>query len=218
MDKNGGKDILHEHRTNRTLNEKMRKKLVSIVVDLIIHHFGYYPSASEKTMVAKATANLFPCFKTCQSEDGIVSSIDYFHVHFKSLYIFFVNKNFAKFQELFYNVKSKSGWILSNLKNRRVADNQNKNSNDTEKEDENTHDDQMEENTEEYTEENAKDDCIFLRSVVVNSSNRAIIEKKLIATVEYRKKICMDPDNNLLKQFPCLFTHSYLVSCNFMWI
>lgn len=113
-------------------------------------------------------------------------------------------------------MKSKAGWILSNLKNRRVADKRNKNSNDTEKEDENTHDDQMEENIEEYTEENAKDDCEFLRSVVVNSSNRAKIEEKLIATTEYRKKICMNSDNNLLKHFPCLFTHSYLVSYNFV--
>lgn len=46
---------------------------MSIVVELIIQRFGYYPSAHEKTMVAKATVNLFPCFKTCQSEDGIVS-------------------------------------------------------------------------------------------------------------------------------------------------
>lgn len=124
------------------------------------------------------------------------------------------NENFTKFQELFYNVKGKTGWILSNLKNRRVVDKQSKNSGNTEKEDENTHDDE----TEEYTEENAKDDCTFLRSVVVNKSNRAIIEEKLIATAEYRKKICMDSDNNLLKQFPCLFTHSDLVSCNFTCI
>lgn len=87
MDRNGGNDILHEYQTNRTLNEKMRKKLVSSVVDLIIQHFGYYPSASEKAMVAKATVNLFPCFKTCQSEDGIVSSTVYFHVNSKSLCI-----------------------------------------------------------------------------------------------------------------------------------
>lgn len=75
MVKNGGTNILHEYKTNGALNEKMRKKLVSIVVDLIIQRFGYYPSASEKVMVAKATVTLFPCFKTCQSEDGIVSSI-----------------------------------------------------------------------------------------------------------------------------------------------
>lgn len=128
----------------------------------------------------------------------------------------FVNKIFAEFQELFYNVKSKSGWILSNLKNRRVADKRNKNSNDTEKEDENANDDQVEDNSEEYTEQNAKDDCTFLRSVVVNSSNRAKIEEKLIATTEYRKKICMDTDNSLLKQFPCFFTHSDLVSCCYL--
>lgn len=84
MDENGGTDILHEYRTNQSLNEKMRKRLVNIIVDLIIHRFGYYPSASEKTMVAKATVDLFPCYKTCHSKDGIVSSIVYFHALFKS--------------------------------------------------------------------------------------------------------------------------------------
>lgn len=111
-------------------------------------------------------------------------------------------------------MKNKSGWILSNLKNRRVAEKRNKNSNDTEKDDDNMLDDQMEKSTE----DKAKDDCTFLRSAVVNSSNRAEIEQKLIATAEYRKKICMDPDNSLLKQFPFFFTHSDLVSHNFMSI
>lgn len=80
LDKNGGKDILHEHRTYRTMNEQKRKKMVQIVVDMLIQRFGYYPSASEKHMIAKATVNLFPCFKTCESEDGIVSSIVYIYV------------------------------------------------------------------------------------------------------------------------------------------
>lgn len=63
-----------------------------------------------------------------------------------------------------------------------------------------------------YTEENAKEDCNFLRTAVVNSSNREKIEEKLKATAEYRKKICADPENSLLKQFPFFFTHSDLVS------
>lgn len=90
MDKNGGNDLLQEYNTNGTLNEKKRKKLVSIIGELIIQRFGYYPSTTEKTMVAKATVNLFPCFKTCQSEDGIVSAINHFLIHFKRL--FFLRK------------------------------------------------------------------------------------------------------------------------------
>lgn len=85
MDKNGGNDILHEYKTNGTLIEKTRKKLVNLVVDLIIQRFGYYPSASDKIMVAKATVNLFLCFKTCESEDGIVSSTVYVYINFESL-------------------------------------------------------------------------------------------------------------------------------------
>lgn len=101
---------------------------------------------------------------------------------------------------------------MSNLKNRRVAEKRNKNSEGTENDDENTEEDQMVT----YTDENAKDDCLFLRTAVVNSSNRAKIEEKLIATADYRKKICMDPENSLLKQFPFFFTHSELVNFNFM--
>lgn len=47
--------------------------------------------------------------------------------------------------------------------------------------------------TDTYTEENAKVDCVFLRTAVVKPSNRAKIEEKLVATADYRKKICMDP-------------------------
>lgn len=118
------------------------------------------------------------------------------------------------FQELFYNAKSKSGWILSNLKNRRMVEKRNKNSEDMGSDDENTTEsnDQMET----YTDENAKDDCMFLRTVVVNSSNRAKIEEKLIATADYRKKIYMDSENSLLKHFPFFFTHSEWVNFTFM--
>lgn len=73
--KNGGKTILHEYRSSGILIETKRKKLVGILVDLIIDNFGYYPSSAEKTMVAKAAVNLFPRFKTCESEAGIVSFI-----------------------------------------------------------------------------------------------------------------------------------------------
>lgn len=85
MDKNGGKGILHDYKNNGTLIKTKRKKLVGIIVDLIIDHFGYYPSASEKTMVAKAAVNLFPCFKSSESKDGIVSFTVY--THFNCMYI-----------------------------------------------------------------------------------------------------------------------------------
>lgn len=128
---------------------------------------------------------------------------------------------------MFYNVKNKSGWILSNLKNRRLTDKQTKNSKATGKDGSEDENDDYEGNGAEsgdgvqantYTEENAKDDCEFLRSVVVNASNRAKIEEKLIATADYRKKICMDPNNSLLKQFPFFFTHSEWVSNSFMLV
>lgn len=72
MDRHGGKCILREYNTNQTLAEIKRKKLVGIIVDLIIEKFGLYPSAAVKIMVAKAAVNLFPCFKSHESKDGIV--------------------------------------------------------------------------------------------------------------------------------------------------
>lgn len=83
MDRNGGKGILHEFKKTGTLIEKKRKKFVGILVDLIIDNFGYYPSATEKTMVAKAAVNLFPCFKSSESKDGIVSFTAHCYTHFK---------------------------------------------------------------------------------------------------------------------------------------
>lgn len=109
---------------------------------------------------------------------------------------------------MFYNAKSSSGWFVSVLKNRRLAARSNKNLPAVECDGENSDHEQAAA----YTDENAKEDCMFLRTVVVNSSNRAEIEKKLIATSDYRKRLCMDPTNSLLKCFPFFFTHSELVS------
>lgn len=113
---------------------------------------------------------------------------------------------------MFYNVKNHSGWIVSVLKNRRTTAKRTKDSHDTENEGES---DDIEQCTA-YTEENAKVDCMFLRTAVVNSANRAEIEEKLIATAEYRKKLCSDPANSLLKHFPFFFTHSEMVRFDFI--
>lgn len=112
---------------------------------------------------------------------------------------------------MFYNVKNHSGWFVSVLKNRRLAVNRNKNSNGIENEVDIGDVQQLEA----YTDENAKEDCVFLQTAVVNPANRAKIEEKLIATADYRKKICMDTANSLLKRFPFFFTHSELVKCIF---
>lgn len=111
---------------------------------------------------------------------------------------------------MFYNTKNHTGWFVSVLKNRRKAEKSNKNLYvaDDDSDDCGVNQEPA------YTEDNAKEDCMFLRTAVVNASNRAEIEEKLVATSDYRKKICMDPENSLLKRFPFFFTHSDLVSIN----
>lgn len=109
---------------------------------------------------------------------------------------------------MFYNTKNHSGWFVSVLKNRRKAEKNNKNLSETDSDGGNS--DAVQEAS--YTDENANEDCVFLRTAVVSSFNRAEIEKKLKATADYRKKICMDTENSLLKRFPFFFTHSELVS------
>lgn len=111
---------------------------------------------------------------------------------------------------MFYNVKNSSGWLVSVLKGRRHADKRNKNANDAEDVDMNSND--VDVALPAYTDEQAKDDCNFLRTAVVDPSMKPIIEDKLKATAEYRKQICSDPANNLLERFPFFYTHPELVS------
>lgn len=108
---------------------------------------------------------------------------------------------------MFYNAKNHSGWIVSVLKNRRLVAKRTKDLQGTEDDGESSDVEQCIA----YTEENAKEDCTFLRTAVVNSANRAEIEEKLKATADYRKKISSDPANSLLKNFPLFFTHSEMV-------
>lgn len=69
---NGGKDILRLYKTQNTLTDKLRRKLVNIVIDLVIDRFGLYPTSPQKIMVAKAAVTLFPIYKVHDTQNGIV--------------------------------------------------------------------------------------------------------------------------------------------------
>lgn len=111
---------------------------------------------------------------------------------------------------MFFNSKNNSGWFVPALKVRRRANKNGRNiAESVEDKDVNSNDVSMTLPT--YTEEQAKNDCIFLRTAIVNQTLRPTIEQKLKATAEYRKKICSDPANSLLERFPFFYTHPELV-------
>lgn len=60
------------YKSQSTLTDKLRRKLVNMLVDLIIDRFGLYPTSLQKTMVAKAAVTLFPAYKVKNSSNGIV--------------------------------------------------------------------------------------------------------------------------------------------------
>lgn len=70
---NGGKDILRTYKSQNALTDKLRRKLVNIVADLVVDRFGLYPTSSQKIMVAKAAVILFPIYKVKDTPDGIVN-------------------------------------------------------------------------------------------------------------------------------------------------
>lgn len=111
---------------------------------------------------------------------------------------------------MFFNSKNSSGWFITVLKVRRKANKIGKNAAKS-FEDVDVNSNDVSTALPAYTEEQAKNDCIFLRTAIVNPTMRPMIEEKLKATAEYRKKICMDPANSLLERFPFFYTHPELV-------
>lgn len=73
LDANGGKGVLSQYKKTKNLTEKLRHKMVNLVMDMAIERFGLYPTSSEKIVIAKATVKLFPVFKAKDTEHGIVS-------------------------------------------------------------------------------------------------------------------------------------------------
>lgn len=75
VEQNGGRSILREYNETRKINETSRRKLVNIVTDLVIERFGLHPTKDQKISVAKATIDVFKCFRVENStNDGIVSN------------------------------------------------------------------------------------------------------------------------------------------------
>ncbi|KAG5867013.1 hypothetical protein JTB14_000314 [Gonioctena quinquepunctata] len=71
----GGKKVFY--RTNKTLDDKHRKRLVNIVVNHMLQGSSdLLPSNNTKAAYASAIVHLFPALKDNTTEDGFVSFFD----------------------------------------------------------------------------------------------------------------------------------------------
>lgn len=66
--------ILHESKTTGELTQNTRRQLIKRLFDYLKEVYGDYPNPDGKIELALATVALFPCLKTNESEQGIVSA------------------------------------------------------------------------------------------------------------------------------------------------
>ncbi|XP_055306986.1 uncharacterized protein LOC129571243 [Sitodiplosis mosellana] len=64
-------------------------------------------------------------------------------------------------------------------------------------------------------ESTAKEDVVFLKSLIVTEENMAIFAEKLNFTREYRLKLLLDKEIHLKEWFPYFFTHPQLILMEF---
>lgn len=63
-----------------------------------------------------------------------------------------------------------------------------------------------------YSDDQAENDLLFLKSIVVNDRNMEEIKLKLTKTASYRKKLLNKNELNLRVNFPYFYMHPQLVS------
>lgn len=177
------------------------------MVDYCIENHGLYPSISEKTALAKAVVKLFPAFRLQHTKYGIVSRLTHcFLIYLEKKRCIHKINFISILQEMFYNSNKNSGWMLSVLKTRRMAEKKNKDHMDISDSKSSKPDSIM------YTDENAKTDVEFLKTCLVTPVTLPVIKEKLLLTTKYRKTMCKDPNTDLRTIFPYFYTHPELVS------
>lgn len=76
--RNNANYILSEYENNNSLTDKSRRKFISLAVQFMEELFGLYPNKEQKYAVAHACIELFPAYKTKQSNLGGIVSISFF--------------------------------------------------------------------------------------------------------------------------------------------
>lgn len=93
---NGGQDIMRLYKSQNKLTDKLRRKLINMIVDLVIDRFGLYPTSFQKIVVAKAAVVLFPVYKVKDTPNGIVTIFEssFEHISNFTLFSFYFDRNY----------------------------------------------------------------------------------------------------------------------------
>jgi hypothetical protein len=76
--KPGGKEIIGYYKEHKSLNEKLRRRLVNIVVDIMTTQCGLHPTTAQKVDYAKATVDIFHSLRDPSTTYGHVRIIIFF--------------------------------------------------------------------------------------------------------------------------------------------
>ncbi|KAK0152648.1 hypothetical protein N1851_005830 [Merluccius polli] len=174
--KPGGEKILREYSETQEITDKVRRKLVNIVVAAMIEKYGSAPPMDARTRYALGIVTMFPCLKDPYSEKGY---------------------------EHFFDAESNEGYIAWKLKNmqRELSSGSRRSSSSRDPSSNRGPEFERDVTTEHQLE---GDQCREAISLLKHSTDEEQIHMKMKQTFQHRQKIVHDPKKSctVLKVFP----------------